>query len=308
MTEVLTDRRARIAAVDYEYAAQPKHAVTTCNLCGGREFVTLAHRDRYGYPTEGHGCRVCGLVFLNPVMTAEAYASFYASTYRPLVSAYHGRRIDAQTIQMEQRGYAVERGNVIAPFLEERPVRRMLDIGGSTGVVAHEWARRFDLEATVLDPAPLETAEAETFGLETIEGLVEGHDFGTRRFDLIVLCQTIDHLLDLAGTLRRVRTLITDEGVFFMDIADFRAAYLRNWSVEEAIKIDHPYYLVEFTAAALLERSGFEVLRTDYEADHLHVGYICRPATPRADALPPPAAPEALWREIRFVQNVPRPQ
>ena len=304
----MTDRRARIAAVAYDYAAQPTHAVTTCNLCGGREFVTLTHRDRYGYPAEAHGCRRCGLVFLNPVMTAEAYASFYAGTYRPLVSAYHGRRIDAQTIQMEQREYAVERGNFLAPFLERRPLKRMLDIGGSTGVVAHALAHRFDLEATVLDPAPLETAEAETLGLEVIEGLVEGHDFGTRRFDLIVLCQTIDHLLDLAGTLRRVRTLITDEGMFFVDIADFRAAYLRNWSVEEAMKIDHPYYLVEFTAAALLERSGFEVLRTDYEADHLHVGYVCRPATPRVDALPPPAALEALWREIRLVQNAPRPQ
>ena len=125
VTSALPDRRARIAAVDYSYAAQPKHAVTTCNLCGGRERITLTRRDRYGYPAEAHGCRRCGLVFLDPVMTAEAYASFYAHTYRPLVSAYHGRRIDAQTIQMEQREYAVELGNFVAPFLEGRSVKRM---------------------------------------------------------------------------------------------------------------------------------------------------------------------------------------
>ena len=308
VTSVSPDRRARIAAVAYNYAAQPKRAVATCNLCGGRECVTLTHRDRYGYPAEAHGCRRCGLVFLNPVMTAEAYASFYARTYRPLVSAYHGRRIDAQTIQIEQREYAVERGNFIAPFLERRPVKRMLDIGGSTGVVAHAWARRFDLEATVLDPAPLETAEAQALGLETIEGLVERHDFGARRFDVVVLCQTIDHLLDIAGTLSRVRELITDDGLLFLDIVDFRAAYLRQWSVEEAVKVDHPYYLVESTATAFLVRCGFEILLADYAADHLHVGYICRPAKPRVEALPPPAAPEALWREIRLVQNAPRPQ
>ena len=306
MTAVLTDRRARIAAVVYDYAAQPKHAVTACNLCGGREFVVLTHRDRYGYPAEAHGCRRCGLVFLNPVMTAEAYASFYTGTYRPLVSAYHGRRIDAQTIQVEQREYAAERGDVIAPFLEGRPVKRMLDIGGSTGVVAHAWARRFGLEATVLDPAPLETAEAQALGLETIEGLVERHDFGTRRFDVVVLCQTIDHLLDVGGTLGRVRELITDDGLLFLDIVDFRAAYLRQWSVEEAVKIDHPYYFVEFTAATVLARAGFEILRADYAADHLHVGYVGRPTRPQANTLPPPAAPEALWREIRFVQNAPR--
>lgn len=306
MATAVSDRRTRISALDYDYAAQPKRAVAACNLCGGTVFVVLAHRDRYGYPAEAHGCRRCGLVFLNPVMSAEAYGSFYAGVYRPLVSAYHGRLIDARTIQDEQRQYAVERGDSLAPFLDGRRGARMLDIGGSTGVVAHMWARRFGLEATVLDPAPLETAEAQALGLETIEDLVERHDFGPRRFELIALCQTIDHLLDVAGTLRRVRELITDDGVFFVDIADFRAAYLRSWSVEEAIKIDHPYYLVEFAAAALLERVGFDVLRVDYEADHLHVGYICRPAAPRLAALPSPAAVEALWQEIRFVQNAPR--
>ena len=45
-----------------------------------------------------------------------------------------------------------------------------------------------------------------------------------------MLCQTVDHLLDVAGTLRRVRELLTDDGVLFVDIVDFRAAYLRNWS------------------------------------------------------------------------------
>ena len=299
-------RAERIAALAFDYAAQSKHVVTACNLCGGHEFVVLAHRDRYGYPAEAHGCRRCGLVFLNPVMTAEAYGSFYAGTYRPLVSAYHGRLIDARTIQAEQRAYAAERASFLAPFLEGRPGRRMLDIGGSTGVVAHALAQRFDLEATVIDPAPIETAEAKALGLETIEGLVERHDFGTRRFDIVILCQTVDHLLDVAGTLGRLRELITDDGVLFVDIVDFRAAYLRQWSVEEAIKVDHPYYLVESTAAGFLERAGFEILRSDYAADHLHVGYVARPGTPRPDALPPPDVTDDSWREIRLVQNTAR--
>jgi len=307
VTTTLTERRVRIATLDFDYAAQPRQPVAACNLCGSATFVIVTHRDRYGYPAEAHGCRQCGLVFLNPVMTADAYGSFYVGTYRPLVSAYHGRLIDARTIQAEQREYAAGRGDFLAPFLAGRTRMRLLDIGGSTGVVAHEWARRFGLEATVLDPAPLETAEAQALGLETIEGLVERHDFGARRFDVIALCQTIDHLLDVMGTLRRVRELIVDDGVLFVDIVDFRAAYLRNWSVEEAVKIDHPYYFVEFTAAAYLERCGFEILRVDYAADHLHVGYVCRPARARVDARPPRDAVDAFWREIRYVQNAPRP-
>lgn len=298
-------RAERIAALRFDYAAEPKSRVERCNLCGESVFIGLTHRDRYGYPAAASGCSGCGLVFLDPVMSRNAYASFYTRTYRPLVSAFHGRLIDASTIQQEQREYAVERGDLLAPYVGGRGYRTLLDIGGSTGVVADAFARRFDLRATVIDPAPLETVQAQALGLETIEGLVEDVDLGARRFDTIVLCQTVDHLLDAAGTLNRVRQLLTPGGLLFVDIVDFRAAYLRNWSIEGAVKIDHPYYLTEMTMVAYLVRAGFEIVRSDYAADHLHISYVARPSTPQPDYLPAPQAVDRLWREVRFVQNTP---
>jgi SAM-dependent methyltransferase len=297
-------RAERIAGLGFDYAAVSKVRVESCNLCGNPVFVGLTHHDRYGYPSTASGCSRCGLVFLDPVMTRDAYAAFYARTYRPLVSAFHGRLIDARTIQQEQRAYAAERGDLLAPYLSGRH-RTLLDIGGSTGVVADVLARRFDLRATVIDPAPLETIEAQALGIETIEGLVEDVDLGTTRFDVVVLCQTIDHLLDITGTLARVRQLLTPLGLLFVDIVDFRAAYLRNWSVENAVKVDHPYYLTEATMVAYLLRAGFEIVRTDYAADHLHVGYVARPSIPQPDYMPPSAATEGLWREVRLVHNAP---
>ena len=307
MTTAAAERRARIGALDFDYVAQPKRRVEHCNLCGASAFIVLTHRDRYGYPATASGCTRCGLVFLDPVMTADAYGRFYGGTYRPLVSAFHGRLIDARTIQQEQREYAAERGDLLAPFLDAARHRTLLDIGGSTGVVAQAFARRFGLQATVIDPAPGETAEAQALGLETIEGLVESVDLGSRRFDLVAICQTVDHLLDIAGTLARVRDLLTERGLLFIDIVDFRAGYLRNWSIEDAVKIDHPYYLTEATMVAYLRRAGFGVARTDYAADHLHVSYVATPAPPAEDALPDRDDVRALWREIRFVQNAPRP-
>jgi SAM-dependent methyltransferase len=307
VTTVIAERRDRIAALAFDYGAQPKTPVERCNLCGCDAFIVLTHRDRYGYAAGACGCSRCGLVFLDPVMTADAYGRFYTDTYRPLVSAYHGRLIDARTIQQEQREYAVERGDLLARYLHGQGYRSLLDIGGSTGIVAEAWARRFDLRATVIDPAPLETAEAQALGLETIEGLVESVDLGGRRFDVVALCQTVDHLLDVAGTLRRVRELLSPRGLVFVDIVDFRAACLRNWSVEEAVKIDHPYYLTEPTAIAYLRRAGFDIVRTDYAADHLHVSYVARPSQPAPAALPPDEDVRALWREVRYLQNAPRP-
>jgi SAM-dependent methyltransferase len=302
------ERHARIAALGYDYAAQPHERLSTCNLCGGPSLVTLTHRDRYGYPARASACSTCGLVFLNPRMTAQAYARFYDGVYRPLVSAYHGRLIDAQTIQGEQLDYAKDRARVVRPFFEGAGLQTMLDIGGSTGVVAGHFATEFGLRGTLIDPAPLEVDVARALGLETITGLVEEHDFGTQRYDVVLICQTIDHLLDVAGTLRRVRELLTDRGFLFVDIVDLRAGYLRNWSLEDTIKIDHPYYLTQEAAQAYLRRAGLNVVGVDYAADHLHVSYVCQPATPQPQALPDPSSVTALLREARYVQNASRPR
>ena len=296
-------RQQRVQAVGYDYAAQPKRSVEQCNLCGSRVFTVIAHRDRYGYPAQAVACRTCGLTCLSPVMTAEAYSRFYVDVYRPLVSAFHGRLIDATTIQAEQREYAEERVALLEPFVGSRGLTSLLDIGGSTGVVAHAFARRFGLAAAVLDPAPLEIAQAQRLGLETIAGMAEDYDAGGRRFDVVIMCQTVDHLLDVAGTLAAIRRLIVPAGVFFIDIVDFRAAYLRNWSVEAAVKIDHPYYLTEWTMEALLARAGFDVERVAYAADRLHVGYVCRPGEPRREMALDAATVRAFFDEMRFVQN-----
>ena len=115
MTTSLDRRQERIAALSFDYAAQPRTPVDRCNLCGAESFTVLTHRDRYGYPASAVACDACGLVFLDPVMTGDAYGRFYAGTYRPLVSAYHGRLIDARTIQDEQREYAADRGSSELP-------------------------------------------------------------------------------------------------------------------------------------------------------------------------------------------------
>ncbi len=118
LTTISSDRRQRIDALGYDYAAQPREWLSSCNLCGGTLLVNLTHRDRYGFPAQSSACARCGLVFLNPRMTADTYGRFYDGIYRPLVSAYHGRLIDARTIQDEQRDYAATRAAFSRPCID----------------------------------------------------------------------------------------------------------------------------------------------------------------------------------------------
>lgn len=304
---VLTEARSRVAELGWDAEAQPWEAVEACNLCGGKRFVTLTHEDRYGFAVASAACTDCGLVFLDPHPTAAAYAAFYRDTYRPLVSAFHGRVIDASSVEVEQVEYARALAGLLAPFLDGRGAESLLDVGGSTGVVAEVICTAYGLSGTVLDPAPDELTRAADRGLATVPGTIETFEPDTDGFDVVLLCQTLDHVLDASGALAKLRGLLADDGVLFVDVVDFRAAYLRGWSVEGATKVDHPYSFTESTIESMLLRAGLAVARKDYAADQLHVGYVCRPG-PAVDALPPADSVHELLRELRFVQNTPAPR
>jgi ubiquinone/menaquinone biosynthesis C-methylase UbiE len=154
-----------------------------------------------------------------------------------------------------------------------------MDVGGSTGIVSGAVRAAFGSEVTVLDPAPDELEVAAAAGMETIAGFAEDLDPGGRRWDLVLLCQTIDHLLDVRGTLESMRRMTADGGHAFVDVLDLLIAARRQGSVEGAAKIDHPYYLTHDGAIAAFRLTGFEPVAERLSADG-HWGFVLAPGEP----------------------------
>jgi SAM-dependent methyltransferase len=248
----------RIPDLDFDYEARALEPVAVCNLCGSTEHVQLTNRDRYGYPATMRMCVRCGLGFLSPRLTRSEYAVFYEHVYRPLISAYRGRRIDAETLQEGQGAYARKLLRFLSRTLPAQPAS-LLDVGGSTGVVAGALCAAFEAEGTVLDPSPDELAVAKTAGLETMPGFVEDFDPGSRRWDLVLFCQTIDHVLDVAASLAVLRRSVAEGGHVWVDVDDLMTVVARTGSLVEAVHVDHPYYLTRDTARAFFSQAGFEI-------------------------------------------------
>jgi SAM-dependent methyltransferase len=272
-------RSARIAELGFDPAGHDREPVAECNLCGSRHHVEVSRTDRYGFVQPLRFCARCGLGFLTPRLTAAEYGQFYADVYRPLVSAYHGRLIDAQTVQAEQADYAAALTTFLAAALPGKP-RTVLDVGGSTGIVAAACHVAFGSVATVLDPSPDELAVAAAAGMETIAGFAEDQSFGDREFDLVLLCQTIDHLLDVRATLEAIRRALAPEGYAFVDVLDVGFMARRRGSIEGAAKIDHPYYLTRATAAAYFRVTGLETV-SERLSDDGHWGFVVRRSDPQ---------------------------
>lgn len=251
--------------VVFDYSAQPKEWVDACSLCERKLDSTTDHeQDRYGYRVGVERCD-CGMVFLNPRMTKAAYSDFYASgAYRRLVSAYHGREINAHSIKPEQRAYGLRLAWLLENAIPEN-AKTVLDVGGSTGEVAKILKDTLNLSATILDPSPRELNEVRE--AETIRGLIEDVDLGERRWDVVTVCQTIDHLLDPLGALRKLHDHIMPGGVLWVDALDYGRT--------DTLKVDHPHNFTARTLTKLIAHAGFRTVTTSRHEDH--IGVVCRP-------------------------------
>ena len=221
--------------------------------------------------------RRCGLGFLSPRPTADAYAASTSDVYRPLVSAYHGRRIDAETVQDEQRVYAEALRGFVAAHHRPTDPASVLDVGGSTGIVAAAFAGDA-VRLTVLDPAPDELAVAEAAGMEVIEGFAEDLRSGRASAGTSCCCarrSTTCSTYD--ATLRAIRGCWRPAGTRSSMCSTSPGCSPARASIEDSYKIDHPYYLTRTTALGFFARTGLEVVG-ERMSDDGHWGFVLAPA------------------------------
>mgnify|MGYP003377445477 FL=1 len=255
-----TTSQERVDALGFKERPDHIEWVEACPGCGSKRFDLLTEFDRYGFSFPTAFCRQCGLGFLHKRLTSEGYADFYLKWYRPLVSSYSGRQQDETSIQAEQQRYAKRMADLSEGFIRGQNCKSMFDIGGSTGIVAKIFRDRFGLEVTVLDPAPLETAVADSMGIRSVTCLFE--DFETdEKWDVAACFRTIDHFMDPLACLKKMHRLLNDGGLLLVDIVDFLASAKLTGSLEQATKLDHPFSFSALTFEPLLARCGFEVQR-----------------------------------------------
>ena len=239
-----------------------------CPACGLGGCVVTFGSDRYGNDCIMVHCPHCGVAYWRNAKNKEWYHDYYASgKYREDVSKYHGRDVMA-TIEKEQADYARRLSQKIHP----RPHTHLLDIGGSTGVVSNAFRQVFNVSATVMDPAKEFSAPKEVKHIQaSAEDYRNEHGF---KWDTILICQTVDHLLDPIGVLRNCREWLTDDGVLFVDILDVEQE-IRQKGWQHTRKICHPWAWTEKGFRQVLANSGFVLAEPPWETAPHHIGFLC---------------------------------
>jgi SAM-dependent methyltransferase len=285
---------ARIRNLDWE-------TVKRCNICGSDALVIIGEHDRYGTPLRTCLCRNCGLIFLMDHLTASGYAEFYSrGMYRDLIGHFKATRQTIKRLNAGQENYANRIVNLLQGYIQRREGGCLLDVGGSTGLVARRFSDEYGFRATLLDPASSEVSAAQALGVQAIRGSIETWE-GNEQFDLILLCRTIEHFYDLRAALSTLRKIIKPDGLLFCDIVDYLETCRREGPPEVTTKIDHCYWLTQEASVGIFRAFGFEILTTQVTIAADQIGFLLRPVEPRPlEAL----APILVDQEIRHFRVI----
>jgi ubiquinone/menaquinone biosynthesis C-methylase UbiE len=297
----LETRRERCRRVMGSVVLSDRQYVSRCNLCGSERSCVIAYHDRYGLPLRTAMCLGCGLIYLIDRFTQDGYSSFYLDgEYRKLTSAFAGSVATMEDLQADQAAYAQNLIRFLDHRLPQGQDVRLLDIGGSSGEVASELAGRFGIEGTVLDPSREEIEAACRQGLQGIVGSAETWETD-QRFDVVLLCRTIEHLYDLRATIAKVRRYLTPGGLFYCDFLDYMELCRMTGPPQTVSKVDHCYWLTLQTAPAIFRAMGFEIVALHVVPKPQFIGCLLRRCVPVPIEPMDWADAESLIREFQQI-------
>jgi SAM-dependent methyltransferase len=248
-------------ASDLNIAAMGSTAI--CSACGGRGLQAhmavaggagpdglIPSTDRFGSALADIArCPRCGHMQLDPMpadaVLADAYADAASDAY-----------IAEEAGQRETARRTLDRIETLVP---DRGA--LLDLGCWVGFLLAE-ARERGWRTVGVEPSEFASAYArERLGLEVITGELLGTELPARAFDVVVMGDVIEHLVDPDAALRRIAGLSAPRGVLWLALPDAgsrlaRALGRRWWSVLPT----HVQYFTRRSIATLLARNGYEVL------------------------------------------------
>lgn len=232
-----------------------------CCICGRADYEQLSEKDRHGVPSRVVICRHCGLVQTNPQPTLRTLVQYYAQEYQAL--EYNQAEPAAAFFQSQR-----ERGEQIYAYLNSvsnlpRAGARILEVGCNSGGILHYFREKgFQVCGVDLNQSFTAFGRAE-HGLDLSMGTIADipEDWMP---DLVIYSHTLEHVPLLNDELARVREILRDGGVLYVQvpgIKDLRTLYSSDFL--SYIQFAHTYHFSLRSLTNLLEKNHFRLVAGD---------------------------------------------
>lgn len=232
-----------------------------CNLCGSDDYIVLCEKERWDLPLKNVICKNCGLIYINPRPSVKDYQNFYESDYRIIVSGTDeglSRIFDSQKKMIES-----EIADICEKNIQSDKVFNIMDIGSSYGGTLQGFREKYP-KAKLFGIEPvIKNAEysIKKTGADIFNGILE--DYNTdKKFDIILLARTLNHSLDPKANLKKIRSMLSDNGIFILIQHDFVSELCRK-EIDKVAQMTHPYNFYRESIKYFFDQMGFRI--SDYK-------------------------------------------
>jgi SAM-dependent methyltransferase len=246
-----------------------------CPACDGARFARIARHDRYGFALDYVVCEGCGLLFANPYYDQDSLDRFYTRHY----AAVYGRNAHPEA------GFRAElqRGRVVRQLVEKSATESafkyssVLDLGCSHGGFLAAFPDQWQRVGYDYDEGLFVIGRARGIELNSILKL----DGESRKFDVVMANQVVEHTRDPVGFLRRLASLLSENGVIYVEVPGLRSPAVSGIDYRLMFKNAHCFLFEGSTFELCAAKAG---LRCEYLDESVRA--LLRPGAPprRADA------------------------
>ncbi|MGZ3448845.1 MAG: class I SAM-dependent methyltransferase [Polyangiales bacterium] len=229
----------------------------SCPACGGSEVLPLLRQQFAriegvsvldGYTVVA--CAFCGACFAHEIPAQESFDRYYAEATK-----YD----DAG----EPSPHDLRKHDEVAEDIAGRLARRdarVLEIGCATGGLLQALARRGFRDLHGREPSPVCAGAARKNGLDVVVGSVLGELRGP--FDVVILVDVLEHLVDLPAAMRALRELLVEGGTLVAEVPDAARFAMLPEAPLQQLSIEHINFFSSASLENLARAHGFEPIET----------------------------------------------
>ncbi len=203
-------------------------------------------------------CETCGWIRQNPRPAADHIGAYYPADYEPYSWSLHEKQ---GAWQHWIRNYGLRRRcRLISGYVAPGD---LLDVGCATGAFINEMRQLtgWHVHGVELNAQAAEYARSR-LNLDVQTGRLEDCDYLPGSLDVITMWNVLEHLPSPMTALRRVHTLLKDDGLFVFTVPNIEGLEAR-WFGPAWIGWDLPRHLYLFPQESLAETLstlGFSIL------------------------------------------------
>ena len=241
-----------------------------CPFCKFNEADLIAEVDRVGIPSDTLVCKQCGFVFNNSFIINPL--EYYAAAIK---KSNDQSPTEMFTKRTATNAYSWKRMAYVAKSLDDKfsEVKSVFELGCKDGCNLfpyHLMGKKvfgYDIDYRFFSPG-------RSKGMELVDGDLASIT-ADEKFDLIILIHTLEHIIDLDGTIQQIEKKLNDDGFVFIEVPG-----IENWNrknkhkvsamglnssnnIKEYLQYEHNYYFDLDHLKLVMERNGFVMIDGD---------------------------------------------